>query len=85
MKPLTTLLICLIIIIGKLEAQDSDSTLVLYYPLNEIYDIYVPDESGNDHRGLAYDTWPAKDRFGQRDMALYFNGYSFINFEAEQF
>ncbi|MBU1369045.1 MAG: T9SS type A sorting domain-containing protein [Bacteroidetes bacterium] len=83
MKTFTTLLICLLVIIGKLEAQDS--TLILYYPLNEIYDIYVPDESGNDNRGLAYDTWPAKDRFGQRDMALYFNGNSFINFEAEHF
>ncbi|MCK9453034.1 MAG: T9SS type A sorting domain-containing protein [Bacteroidales bacterium] len=83
MKKFIPIIICLLLFIGKLTAQDS--TLVLYYPFNEIYDMYVPDESGNDNRGLAFHTWPAKDRFGERDKALFFRGDSFINFDAEQF
>ena len=76
-------IICLLFIIGKITAQDS--ALVFYYPLNEIYTNYVPDESGNENRGIAYNTLPAKDRFGNLDQALYFFGDSFINFEADAF
>ena len=79
----TLILSSLILIITNLYAQDSIN--IIYYPLNEIYDIYVPDESGLFNRGLAINTEPASDRFGQRDKALFFRGNSYIKFDALKF
>ncbi|MAE07125.1 MAG: hypothetical protein CL661_00005 [Bacteroidetes bacterium] len=60
-------------------------SLQLYYPFNEIYSMYVPDESGNANRGIANNVLPTYDRFGHQDKALYFSGNSYVNFEADQF
>jgi trimeric autotransporter adhesin len=46
--------------------------LVAYYPLEGTAD----DDSGNDNHGHLYGARSTKDRFGRKDSALTFNGFS---------
>jgi len=85
MKKLFLLLNLILLASISFSQINLSDSLKLYYPFNGIYDIYVPDESGNANRGLASNVWPAYDRFDQRDKALYFSGNSYISFEADQF
>lgn len=80
------LFIAFYLLINQIYCQISiNDSLELYYPFNEIYTTYVPDESGNLNRGIAFDIEPVDDRFGVQDNALYFDGDSYIKFEADSF
>jgi len=80
------LTISVLLLFNQIYCQISiNDSLELYYPFNEIYTKYVPDESGNLNRGIAFDIEPVEDRFGTQDKALYFRGDSYVRFEADSF
>jgi hypothetical protein len=74
---------------GISDSPPKDPAVIGHYPL----DGNLKDISGYDHHGLLFGATPSKDRFGNENSALYFNGdadhgiiphYRAFNFDVQK-